>query len=327
MKQLGILFFIFAFSLLGGRCFAVSQFSPSLTRMEKSLFGVDYSTQDDNARLKRIEEVVYGSPTTSPSSVPQRVNKLTKDLAADLMGQEIKPKKDTFAEDEEGYKEAIPKADSSVNYPVVDGLERKVFNKDFKTTDINQRLASLEKNVFKKTYNDDLNSRVDRLKMAIQPEKVAQSYDYDDSDDSAESGGASSLSDPTDVFGDNPPTQSWVSPKNRIPISPSYNSQNSVLDEYDGDTDVEIPLAALERSVLKKSFPNDTVSNRLTRMELKVFSSSFADDDAQTRLDRIASAYQAQKTSKKYDGNKFAQHSAAAMQVGAILLMILAAII
>ena len=315
---------------MGDRCFAVSQFSPSLTRMEKSLFGIDYSTQDDNARLKRIEEVVYGAPSTSVSSVPQRVDKLTKDLAADLIGQEINPKKDTFAEDEDGYKEAIPKADSSVNYPVVDGLERKVFSKDFKTTDINQRLASLEKNVFKKTYNDDLNSRVDRLKMAIQPEKVAPRDEYDYDGDSAESADASDDSNiykPSDILSDNAPSQNWLSPKMKNQFAPNYNAQNSVLDEYQDDSDIDVPLAALERSVLKKSFPNDTVSNRLTRLELKVFSSSFADDDAQTRLDRVASAHQAQRTSKKYDGNKFAQHSAAAMQVGAILLMILAAII
>jgi hypothetical protein len=69
------------------------------------------------------------------------------------------------------------------------------------------------------------------------------------------------------------------------------------------------------------------VSNRLTRLELNVFSSTFPDDDEQTRLGRIASAYQAKKTSHKYDSNKFAQHAATAMQVGAVLLMILAAIL
>ncbi len=83
-----------------------------------------------------------------------------------------------------------------------------------------------------------------------------------------------------------------------IPDVPDYNSNNSVLDEYQSDSDVDIPLASLEKKILRKSFPNDTVSNRLLRMELKVFNSSFTEDDEQTRLDRIASAYQAKKTSK-----------------------------
>ena len=331
MKRLGILVYIFIMMGLGLRCNAQSQYSASLTRMEKSLFGIDYSTQDDNARLKRIEEVVYGAP--SSTAIPQRVDKLSKDLSAELMGQEIKPKKDTFAEDETAYKEDIPKADASVNYPVVDGLERQVFNKDFKGTEINQRLSNLEKNVFKKTFGDDLNTRVDRLKLAIAPqrtilEKETKSDDGDDSDynyygpqDSTDSYSQD------DILSKNASGQDWLSQNPRNSFVPNYNTQKSVLDAYSGTSDVRVPLSALEKSVLKKSFPDDTVPNRLTRLEVKVFSSNFSDDDEQTRLDRLSSAHRAQKTSKKYDSNKFAQHSATAMQFGAILLMILAAII
>ncbi len=90
--------------------------------MEKSLFGVDYSSQNDVMRLKRLEEAVYGN---SFSIVSQRVNKLSEDLSADLIGQEIKPKRDTFAEEDDGYKEQIPKADSNISYPTVDNLEKK----------------------------------------------------------------------------------------------------------------------------------------------------------------------------------------------------------
>ena len=175
MKQLGILVFIFALLLLGVRCDAQSQYTAVLTKMETSLFGVTYGTQNDDVRLKRIEENVYGN--ASSSSISQRVNKLSKDLSADLIGQEIKPKKDTFAEDEDNKKETIPKADSNINYPAVDSLEKSVFNKEFKTTDINQRLSNLEQNVFKKTYADDLSSRVDRLKQAVMPQRVVNKVD------------------------------------------------------------------------------------------------------------------------------------------------------
>lgn len=314
-RRLITLIFIFIFLFLGIRCEAQSQFSPILTKMEKSLFGVDYNSQNDDARLKRIEEVVYGKASLSP--LAQRVDKLSKDLSADLIGQEIKPKRDTFTEDEAAPKEQIPKADNSVNYPVVNEIERKIFNKEFRNIEINQRLSSLEQNVFKKTYKDDLNSRVERLKSAVMPERVASSADIDESDDgSYVPEGVNTLPSPLqdDVLAFNSQ-------------NPGYNSQSSVLDDYQGNSDVAIPLAALEKKVLKKSFPDDTVSNRLVRLELKVFNSTFTDDDEQTRLDRIASAYQAKKTSNKYDDNKFAQHTAAAMQVGAILLMILAAIL
>lgn len=334
-ERFGILFFILIFMFLGIKCEAQSQFSDMLTRVEKSLFGIDYSTQSDDVRLKRIETVVYGEASSSP--IQQRVNKLSKDLSADLIGQEIKPKVDTFAEEEQedGFKEKIPKADSNINYPSVDILEKSVFSKEFKTVDINKRLANLEQKVFEKTYNDDLNSRVERLKQAVMPERVANNADaYEDDDSSAGSYTSDSLMDQTSQFQDNGYNRSSDNDVQgptgfgaKMPKFPSYNENNSVLDNYHGDSDILIPLGALEKKVLKKSYPNEVVSNRLLRMELKIFNSTFTDDDEQTRLDRIASAYQAKKSSKRYDNNTFAQHSSTAMQIGAILLMILAAVL
>lgn len=309
-KRFRILFFIFVYLILGIKCEAQSQLSTILTKMEKSLFGIDYNSQSDDIRLKRIEEIVYGKTSLNP--VPQRVNKLSQDLSADLIGQEIKPKRDTFAEDEDTPKEKILKADGNINYPIVNSLEKKVFNKEFKNIEITQRLANLEQNVLRKTYNDDLNTRVERLKFAIMPNKISDSEVGNEEESSYA---------PDEII-----TQA-LPPRNSYYTPPVYNSQNSVLDDYPGSTDIVIPLAALEKKVLKKSFPDDTVSNRLTRLELNIFSSTFQDDDEQTRFDRVASAHQAKKTSKKYDSNKFAQQSATAMQLGAILLMILAAVI
>lgn len=331
LKRIGILIYICALLSLGGRCCALSQFSATLTKIEKSLFGVDYSTQADDARLSRIEKVVYGQTSTSP--LQSRVSKLSTDLSADLIGNEIKPKRDSFEDEDAGIKqEDIPKADKNVNYPIVDSLEKKVFNKDNKSAEINQRLSNLEQNVFKKTYSDDLNSRVERLKSAVMPEKIAQSNDSDDDSDNDSVANGGNVYSPSDV--------ETVIPKNydsddmsdfpKLPGSrfiPKYNRNNSVLDEYPGDSDLAVPLAALEKTILRKSYPNDITTNRLTRLELKVFSSTFTDDDEQTRLDRIASAYQAKKSSPKYDSNRFQQHMATAMQVGAVLLMILAAVL
>lgn len=331
MKRFCVLIFVFFFQLFA-ICNAQSQYSAYLTKIEKSLYGIDYSTQSDEVRIKRIEETVYGNASTSP--IQQRYNKLTKDLSADVIGQEIKPKTDTFAEDEDNSKEAtIPKEDSSVNYPAVDNLEKTVFNKTFKGIDINQRLANLEKNVFKKTYSDDLNSRVDRLKTAIMPSKVAQNYDSDeDNYDQNDTNNTYSSSDIDDLLNSSNQNNNNLMGLRGQPSGfganiPSYNKNNSVLDDYENSGDIDVEIGSLEKKVLKRTYPNDTISNRLLRMEVKVFNSTFTDDDEQTRYDRIASAYQAKKTSRKYDDNKFAKHTAAAMQIGAILLMILAAVL
>lgn len=318
MKQLGILLFIII-CFMGVRCEAKTQYSDTLTKMEKTLFGTDYNAQNDDLRIKRIEEEVYGKASSKP--LQQRISKLSTDLSADLIGQEIDPKRDTFATEEDSYKEPIPKADSSVNYPVVDSMEKTVFNKAFKTTEINQRLANLEQKVFKKTYKDDLNSRVERLKNEIMPQRLAQkSTDEDDSDYYSQDNFAASQQFQDDAFGNS--NNGMKEDK----FAPEY-LQDSGGNDYSANSDIAIPLGDLEKKVLKKSFPNDVVSNRLLRLELKVFNSSFTDDDEQTRFDRIASAYQAKKSAKRYDNNKFSQHAATAMQVGAILLMILAAIL
>jgi len=319
-KRFGIfLIYIFIISIFGGvKSFAQSQFSPTLTKMENALFGIDYSSQADEARLKRIEQLVYGQP--SSSAVAQRVGKLSKDLSVDVMGQEIRPKSDTFAEDEASNKADIPKSDASVAYPAVDNLEREAFNKEYKDLDINQRLTNLEQRVFKKTYNDDLNSRVDRLKTALVPEQVAEN-----NDDGENSNTNSNIYEPQDILSQSSSEDDYLASKNNT--VPRYNSKNSVLDKYPPESDIQVPLSAIEKKMLKHSYPNDAIPSRLSRLEVQMFNSSFSDDDDETRMDRIASAYQAQKSSKKYDNNKASQHMSTAMQVGAVLLMILAAIL
>lgn len=325
-KQLKIFTVTVLIMMAGISVNAQSQYTGAISKMESSLFGMDYTNQSDEARLNRIEETVYGKVSTN--TVSQRVSKLTKDLSADVIGQEIKPKKDTFAEDEESAsKEPIPKADSSVNYPIVNQLEQAVFNKEFRALDVNERLAKLEGQIFKKTFSDDLNTRVDRLKQAVMPESVAMGNSKNDEDDPLSdyySSDGSVTQIPQSTL-DNKGQRKWFQ-KNDFQ-GPKYNDNNSVYDDYESNADLTVPLAQIENVMLRKSYPNDTVPNRLSRLEINLFNSTFADDDEQTRMDRIASAYQAKKSSKKYDSNKFAQHSATAMQVGAILLMILAAIL
>jgi len=297
---------------------AQGQFSPLLSKMENSLFGINYDSQNDEVRLKRIEKVVYGEPSTKP--VQQRVEKLKKDLVVDLIGQEIKPKKDTFAEDEHANNadnadktdnDEVAKADSSVNYPAVNMLEDEVFQKEYKTMDINKRLSNLEQKAFNRVYGDDLNTRVERLKAAILlNSKVAGGNSYDDD---------YQQSYDTDRID----KQKVLSQMNSF-MTQDYNSSNSVLDSLPSNPNIQVPLSALEKSVLRKSFPDDPVSNRLSRLEAKIFNTSFVQDDEEVRLDRLASAYRAKKSSKKYDNNKSAQHMSTAVQIGAMLLMVLA---
>lgn len=86
-------------------------------------------------------------------------------------------------------------------------------------------------------------------------------------------------------------------------------------------------LSAMENAVLNRSFPNDSTDTRLSRLESRMFGTIFGDDEQEARMQRLASAYKAQKTATRYDSNKFSQNMATAMQIGTILLMVLACIL
>src|SRR5574344_588097 len=316
MKQIFsfLLINLFAFFALSQNCLALNQFSATISKMESSLLGITYEKQTDSQRLSRLEESVYGSASAN-KSLQERLSKLSKDLQTDQLGKEIKPKRDTFEDSENTTSDTTQKSDSNVRYPMVDLLEQTAFNKSFPTTDINKRLDNLEQNVFKKTYNDDLNNRVDRLKAVLKPQTVAshdddESYNNNDDDNSDDSS-----------------NQNYFTPAN----TPNSNSMSESSNDNDNDNDMSSQnsditsyLSSLEKKILHKTFNSDATQTRLVRLETKVFKSTFTQDDTQTRLDRIASAYQAQKSAKRYDNNKFQQNMATAMQVGAFLLMILA---
>lgn len=307
---------VLIFLLITNSAMAQSQFAPMISKMENSLFGVEYSTQADGARLDRIEKSVYGS--VSSESTQNRVNKLKEDLAADLMGSEIAPKEDTFMEDDarvaSGGAAAIPKADSSVNYPVVNDLEQHVFKKDYKAQDIITRLNNLEKKTFSQTYNDDLNSRVDRLKTAILPQR---NLDDDIQDRIAQA---------DEFYSENLPSQPNYYDSSSMPQRPTYE-RRSLFGGGDSGRDITVSLGALEKSILKRTYPDDLADNRISRLEGKMFNTRFSEDDSQTRIDRLSSANRAQKTASKYDSNKITQHLGTAVQIGAMILMVLACVL
>lgn len=293
--------------------YAASQYSSLLDNVENSLYGFTYTTQDDATRLNRIEESVYGQ--TSNKSTQQRIAKLKTDMAADLIGQEITPKEDTFAEDQDSYKdriaeEKLPPAGANVDYPSINELEKQVFKQEFKNKDLNSRLASLEEKSLGKTYaDDDFSSRVERLQAKIKPKSfmdnsIAQSSnDYFDED--------------------------------AIPLDKNYRLDRYEAPDFDYDAynarnsrqPQRVNLASVEKSIFKRSFAQEPMDNRLSRLESTMFGTTFNSNSEQERIDRISSAYKAQKTASKYDSNKFSQNMATAMQIGTLILMVLACIL
>lgn len=310
MKKLITILFILL-SINTGFC--ANSNSALFDKIENSIYGFTYSSEDEVSRLSRLEKSIYGE-SKKDKSINERITAIKRDMSADLIGQEITPKEDTFAEEQDLYKEELaqetmPPAAANVDYPSINELERKIFKQEFKTKDLNSRLANLEKESLGKTFETEpFASRVERLQAKIKPNSfmnnsIAQSSNnYYDGD---------IVELDKDYHLD-----SYSSPDFDYE---SYNSRNIKPQR--------VNLASVEKSLFKTTFNNDNIDNRLTRLESTMFGTTFAEDTQDERISRISSAFNAQKSANKYDSNKFGQNMSTAMQIGSILLMILACIL
>lgn len=313
------IFITFLFiTLFSNTSLAQSKISSELSRIENNLFGIEYSKQSDNERLSRIEERVYGEAKSG--NIKSRLSALSNDAATNLMGQEIKPKRDTFDDEEEKFEQqklAQSQAEDyaepdnpKIDYPVVDTFEEQIFGTTYKNLDINKRLAKLEKEVFKKTYEDTLSERVERLKekVAYSPSKneFEEQYYY--------------YNEQNNYFAPDTPTQN----SNNAYF---HSQKGDDVDKRIADRDFRSKLNKLEKNVFKQSFSGDSIDNRLSRLESSIFNSNFSKDKETTRLNRISSAVKAQKSAKKYDSNGFQQKMATAFQIGMMVLMVVAMIL
>lgn len=310
MKK-NILIILIAFFSLSIPACALSN-SQSLGKIENSLFGFEYMNDSDTARVARIEKEIYG--TESSGDINKRIAKINKDFGTEFIGQEIPPCEDTFALDE-FEAETISAQDPNIDYPVINELEQSVFNEQYKNLGVKDRLAKLENKVFSKSYaSDDLSTRVDRLRDKIRPQALEQPSIAQNDDFYT----AGYYPDMPDYDGLTIGGNGYNSFYNDTYSQPSYSAPRLGR---------KVNLTTVENSLYHNNYKNDTMQNRLARVEQSMFGQSFDNEDETTRMERISGAYRAQKSASKYDSNKFAQNMATAMQIGTMILMILACIL
>ncbi len=281
----------------------------TLKAIETNIFGYDYSNEADSKRIERIETHLYGAKKSG--NIKQRLENIQNDsgftivekqpekvqITPNQVGQPTQNGQTVVSERQQQLQEeqrkrnqalASLKEDSSVEYPMVDKLEKEIFSTTYKNDSIYTRLDRLEQQVFNKVSNQDLNTRVDRLAAVVRPKNVKYNNNYQYSSQDM----------------DNYYSNSGLEPIN--------------------DQSMPFQLAALEQDLLRNEFMNENNSNRLSRLEQKLFKRTFATDSDITRLQRIMVAYDAKKNSSRYDNNRSMQNMATASQIGGLLLMILA---
>ena len=72
---------------------------------------------------------------------------------------------------------------------------------------------------------------------------------------------------------------------------------------------------------------NPSLNDELSQMEFETFGTKFSNEDSATRIKRLNSVNKAKKSASKYDSNKFSQRMSTAMEIGAMILMILAMVL
>lgn len=280
------------------RVSATEKATDTLTKIENSVLGATYKDQKTETRLNRIEEYVYGAKKNGNTS--ERLKHLAKDLNADVIGQEIEPCTDTIAQQEE-YQ-----SDSSVDYPVIEEVEKHLSIKSKPNQSLHSRIVAIEKRLFEKVYDtDDFYTRVERIKGRVYKNydsKLCQDYDDEDieiPEYRAEEG-----------------FDGWDS--GSLMRKPNFSNMSM------GDNS---RISKLERKLFHDTFEEETSNDRLARLESEVFDTEFYNEDESERLNRLEGAIKGQKSANRYDNNKLQQRINTALQIGAMILMVLACIL
>lgn len=269
-----------------------------ITKIENDIYGFDYSNDSSQNRVSRLEKSVYGK--TSTGDINKRIKRLSADISADVIGLEIEPTEDTFKENEETV------ADSSVNYPIVDEIEQKIFNQTYKQRDFHSRIVAIERKIFGKIYDvDDYSTRMDRIKAKVMPNTIAKSgFDNDYTNQSYYDNDALTTND-LSALG-----------RNRFNMPFGQKNYSRPYANYGDMTGGAATLPA-----------NPNLNDELAQLEYETFGTEFSNEDTATRIKRLNSVSKAKKSASKYDSNKFSQRMSTAMEIGAMILMILAMVL
>lgn len=197
-----LLLSVMALSLTVPGSWAATMTQPQQTQaiqsLESTLFAVRYDQETPEARVIRLEEVVFGQKQTG--SMDARISRLKSALSPKALGPlSPNPKQENQAASAQpatgNQRQAMPStpkapvntgnlpgqtagqttasqssgtpAPNETDYPTISEMERKLFSKTYTNEDITTRLARLEKEVFKVPQTGTLAERSDNLRMVV----------------------------------------------------------------------------------------------------------------------------------------------------------------
>jgi len=279
-------------------CGAYANELSDISVIESQLFGTEYNNEKVSARLDRIDKYLFGSIQSGQPA--ERITRISDSAGISFLPQKTQEQKKIAAAD------FLPE-DKDVSYPVIDMLEQRTFNKNYQGENVYKRLERLEQKAFGKTLDGDLSSRTDKLKaslLAIKPDKIT----YDDS------------YKPNNFN----PQNYYYNDKYELQ---SYSEEKGYPTGAAASSDVNYGLSALENFVFGDTYAHLSSNDRLSKLERKLLKKTFDNDDINSRMERIATVASAKGSAGQYSENKWAKYLSTGVQVGSIILMILAMIL
>lgn len=296
-KRLKILFIFMTIISMNVQGFAVTP-AQNLALIENHIFGYEITGITDSERLSKIEKFVYGSEQNN--TIDERLKNLNADLGIETNESS---KVATIPTDYIDY--SNEPTDPTAQYPVVDNIESSILNQTYKSENIYKRLDRLEKKIYGKVSTASLSERVEKLSALVEPvSQPSQSYD--------------------DYMANND-EYNYFSP------ATSSNARGTTTSAYIPES---LPnaakteaLLALEQNILGKTYIADSTSRRLARLEKKMLNKEFATEPDEFRIERLATVANAQQASQTYGESKLMQHLSTGIQIGGMILMLLAMIL
>lgn len=302
VKRRNILFILIVLISMNLQGFALTP-TQNLAMIENHIFGYENSKMSDIQRLDIIEKFVYGK--IKNTNMDTRLSNLNDDLGL-IIGNEPKLALDSqsagFAEQEYDY--SNEPTDPSAKYPVVDNLESSLLSQTYKSENIYKRLDRLEKKAYGKVLKGSLSERVERLSALVEPITPQKSYDE---------------------FMANNDEYNYYSPATNGNARAS--SAQTYIPEQMPSVSSTADLLALEQNVFGKTYTTDSTSRRLSRLEKKILNKDFTSEPDELRLERLTTVANAQQSSQVYKESKLMQHVSTGIQIGGMILMLLAMIL
>lgn len=203
---------VFALAVWGGfapqQALAGVESDPRLVKLEMKFFQHDYSKEDVQTRLQRLEKMVFGdSRSGDPQTRLQNLVSAVPNLDEAANQAEAAPattasrpsapppsrRTQSAPNDDADIASREQQITGSSDYPQVSAMEKKLFRRDYAGEALAKRLDRLETTVYgKPSASSDLSDRVDRLKARTGIDLAASpppGTDWADDDDDAPRGG------------------------------------------------------------------------------------------------------------------------------------------